>query len=113
MAKSTVVAGDYKDYSVVTYGKKLYFMMFTKRVEIKPADVYKYEVIDDIKKSFWSTLISGAAWGALFGAPGLIASTVSSARSKRILLSIEFNNGKKSLVEISDKEYKNIVKLLY
>ena len=113
MAKSKVVAGDYKDYSVVTFGNKLYFMMFTKRVEVTSADVYKYEIIDDIKKSFWGTLISGAAWGTLFGTPGLIASTMSSARSKRLLLSIEFNNGKKSLIEISDSEYKNIIKALY
>ena len=113
MAKAKVVAGDYKDYNVVTFGNKLYFMMFTKRVEITSADVFKYEIIDDIKKSFWGTLVSGAAWGALFGTPGLIASTMSSARKRRFLLSIEFNNGKKSLVEVSDNEYKNIIKVLY
>ena len=113
MAKSKVVAGDYKDYSVVTFGNKLYFMMFTKRVEIKSQDVFKYEIIDDIKKSFWGTLASGVACSAIFGTAGLIASTISSTRKKRLLLSIEFNDGKRSLIEISDSEYKNIVKALY
>ena len=49
----------------------------------------------------------------LFGPAGMLAAVASNSTKITYLLSIEFNDGKKSLIEVGADEYKSVLCALY
>lgn len=113
-AKNKVVAGDYEGWDVVCSFGKFYFM---KRLDRRPLDrvnVSRYEVVDARTGSgFWGSAIRGLAANAVFGGVGAYAAMSSSASKRAILVSVEFFNGERSLIEIDEPTYSKMLKALY
>lgn len=113
-AKNKVIAGDYEGWDVICGGGKLDFMHRLQRVSLNRTTVLKYEIVDNQNgNSFWGAFLKGYVSQAFLGTAGLVASTLSSAHHRVILLSVEFINGRRSLLEIDESVYKNILKILY
>ncbi|MBY6836009.1 hypothetical protein FDG50_00490 [Clostridium botulinum] len=104
-AKNKVVNGDYINERVYKeiLGKNL---SIGGKKSIFKTNVKKYEVIDQTtSKGAISAIIRGSLGIALLGGVGILAGL--SAKSKVIhLVAIEFNDGKRSLLEIDEKLYK-------
>ena len=114
MAKGKVVAGDYCGYDVIAYNNKCFFMLHLKRIRVDKSIVSKYELVNDVQNhSYWKTLGKGAVGGMLFGTVGMLVGVASNSTKTTYLLSIEFKDGKKSLIEIESDEYKSILCALY
>ena len=113
-AKNKVIAGDYVDWDVICGAGKLDFMHRLSRVNLNRNSVLKYELIDGTNgNSFWNTFLRGYVSYAILGTAGLIASSIGSAHQRIVLVSIEFKNGKRSLIEVDEEHYKKILKVLY
>ena len=114
MARGKVIAGDYNGYDVIAYDNKCYFMLRLKRVSVDKSVVAKYKVVNDVEHhSYWKTLAKGALGGMLLGPVGVLATVASNSTTISYLLSIEFNDGKKSLIEVGADEYKSVLCALY
>ncbi len=113
--KIKVIAGDYKNWDVLYTHDKMYFMHRMKKVLIDKSSVDKWELIDDIEKnSLWSHAIGAGIGGLMFGTVGAVVGAVMSGnKSNTYLVSIEFLSGKKSLLQLDDDGYKNLIKCLF
>lgn len=114
-AKNAVIAGDYEGKKV-TYssGKIRIDLGISKKVEINKETIENYELItDEHRKSAASGAARGLVGGFLLGPVGLIAGGLS-AKSKGIYqVAIEFKDGTKSLVELDDKIYKELIRVCF
>lgn len=113
-AKNKVIAGDYEGKVVISsLGKIVIGVSFGKNLYLTKENVEEYEVItDEHRKSAASGVIRGAVGATLLGPVGLLAGL--SAKNKGIYtIAIKFKDGKNSLVEIDDKIYKNLIKILF
>ena len=112
---NTVVAGDYHGYSVIKgYGKSFFLMKRLTKIKFEKTDVISYELINNINNSStWSTFVKGYVGHAVFGMPGLAAGVISSLKNVEYLFSIEFSDGKKSLLSIDQSIYKYLMKVLF
>ena len=94
--RNRVIAGDYKKRKVVikhTYpGKKaaikLGWIHMYKKIPLDKSTVESYEVVDE------SRALAANSWG-------------------RHIISIQFKNGRRSLIEVTDKIYRVIMTTLY
>lgn len=114
-AKNTVLAGDYAGRNVLCKGKKIYFekLMYAP-VVVDETTVARYEVIDkESSKSLSSAFGRGLVGSALFGTVGMAAGVMSAKNATSVIISIEFNNGDKSLVEVDQKIYKVLLETLF
>lgn len=111
-AKNKVIAGDYKGKKVVgSIGVSVIGVSFGKSLPLDKSKVESYEVItDEHRKSAASGVARGLVGGALLGPVGLLAGGISAKNKGTYILAISFKDGKKSLIEVNDKIYKNIVK---
>lgn len=114
MAKNKVIAGDYN-------GKPVSYMLgllsiqtgFTSLLELNKATVKTYELMDEnSKKSAVSAVGRSLVGGFLLGPAGLFAGVTAKSKGTHIV-AIEFNNGKRSLLEIDDKIYKALMKKMF
>ena len=114
MSNGKVIAGDYKNYEVVAYGGKCYFMHWLQKIKVNKAVVSRYELVSDINKHpFWGTLIKGAISRAVFGTIGAASALSSSIGKKSYVISIEFKNGRRSLIEVPDTDYVSVLRAIY
>ena len=114
MAKNTVIAGDFMGGIVsASLGMVSIAKGFSVRRDINKSTVVNYEIIDESKrKSAGSAVGRGLAGSLLLGPVGMLAGL--SAKSKGThTLAIEFEDGKKSMIEVDDKVYKVIMKVLF
>ena len=121
-AKNKVLSGDYVDDSVrieglgtqlvFGYGKDNDFFT-TTHITLDKSTVESYEVLTEDKvKSASSTMLRAGAGALLLGPVGLLAGV--SGKTKGIYnVAILFKDGKKSLIEIDDKHYKVLMKVLF
>ena len=111
-AKNKVIAGDYAGRPVTSFlgVVQISTLDFKPRV-IDKSTVESYELVtDEHRKSASSGAIRGLVGHFLLGGAGLIAGALS-AKSKGIYtIAIQFKDGKRSLIEVDDKIYKNIIK---
>ena len=114
-AKNKVIAGDYEGCSVGDYGIYLKKNSYNHKdiLDIDCDTIERYEVIDEkTQKSASSAILRGFAGAVLLGGVGLLAGL--SAKSKGThILTLYFNDGKKSLIEINDRIYKNLMMKLF
>lgn len=121
-AKNKVLSGDYVDESVRIegLGTQLVFgygkdndLFTTTHITLDKSTVESYEVLTEDKvKSASSTILRAGAGALLLGPVGLLAGV--SGKTKGIYnVAILFKDGKKSLIEIDDKHYKVLMKILF
>ena len=113
-AKNKVLAGDYAGKIVgATFGQIYIGVSLGKNLNINKDTVESYEVItDEQRKSAASGIARGAVGAALLGPVGLLAGL--SAKNKGTYnVAIKFKDGKNSLVEIDDKIYKALIKIMF
>ncbi len=111
-AKNKVIAGDYEGKLVGKSGRVAFISIgLIKSINLDKKSVKSYELItDEHRKSAASGVARGIVGGALLGPVGMLAGGIS-AKSKGIFqIAVEFNDGKRSLLEVDDKIYNTIVK---
>ena len=110
-----VLAGDYEGYGVIK-GSKGYVLGygFKRQIPLNKKTIESYEVItEDIRKSAASGIGRGIVGGALLGPVGMLAGGLSAKNKGAYQIAIQFNDGKKSLIEIDKKGYNYLVKNLF
>lgn len=111
-AKNKVITGDYVGGKVSTgFGIPSISYGFGKMIMLDKDTVEAYELVtDEHRKSAASGVGRGLIGGALLGPVGLLAGGLS-AKSKGVFtVAINFKDGKSSLLEIDDKNYKALLK---
>ncbi|MFF5993468.1 hypothetical protein AAGS61_01785 [Lysinibacillus sp. KU-BSD001] len=114
MAQNKVIAGDYEGCPImgfVTPG--IYSNPKQPPLELTKANVINYEIItEEHRKSAASGIARGLVGGALLGPVGLLAGLT--AKTKGIhVIALEFNDGKRSLIEIDEKIYKTFIQKMF
>lgn len=104
---SSVVAGDYEGKTIVTSNKQAYIDLgWFKKVELSSETIESMEIITEKNFDAVSGVLRGLAGSLVLGPAGLLAGL--SARKGTRTVVIEFKDGKRSLVELKDKDYQNI-----
>ncbi|MDD7625020.1 MAG: hypothetical protein PUJ56_02400 [Butyricicoccus sp.] len=112
--KNGVIAGDYKGYDMIRFFGKIHLMgILPPPIIIDKTTVERYEVVDKNNETSISSAFGRAAAGSLlFGPIGLAAGFT--AQKKNIhTIALYFKDGKKSLLEVNDANYKAIMKKLF
>lgn len=112
-AKNKVIAGEYTGKQVLyTLGfSSISIGTFKKALSLDKDNVKSYELItDEHRKSAASGVARGLVGGALLGPVGMLAGGLSAKNKGIFQVAIEFNDGKRSLIEVDDKIYNSIVK---
>lgn len=114
-AKNEVIAGDYTGRKVRCTAKRVILDRgFQKPIEVDYTTVSKYEVLDqDTSKSLLSTFGRGLVGNALFGSVGMVAGAMSAKNASIVIMSLEFYNGDRSLLEVDQKVYQTILRALF
>lgn len=116
-----ILAGEYSDKVISLYhvpkrgtmhciplGKGL---RMWKEYIILADEITRYEIVDEeTRKSAASGVARGLVGGALLGPVGMMAGGISAKSKGTYQLAVEFKDGKRSLLEVDDKLYKEIVK---
>ena len=110
-AQNRVIAGDYEKSEVhMKDGKPFLSTGFSKKLFINGTTVKAYEVLnDEHQKSLSSGVARGIVGGALFGAVGMVAGGVSGKTKGIYQIAVEFNDGKKSLLEVDETIHSAII----
>ncbi|MBQ3063415.1 MAG: hypothetical protein IJC99_01250 [Clostridia bacterium] len=113
--KNKVVAGDFQNWDIICRGNRLYFMHRLTKEEITKNDIARFETVSDVSEhSLWKPLLAGGIGSAMFGLPGMMigAAAASGGRgSKSFLVSLEFIDGRKSLLEVDKAIYKILFRI--
>ena len=122
-ARNRVIAGEYDGMAVkyahsqvviprVPYSTTLELNAYNQ-LRLGKANVKQYEVItEETMKSGSSAILRGALGASVLGPLGLLAGL--SAKNKGIYtIAIEWKDGNKSLIEIDEKIYKELIRDLF
>jgi len=120
MAKNFVLEGDYKGKALLIKsgfkGDKLLLgpIGLFKSLEITRDNLEAYEVItEETSKSAASGVARGLVGGALLGPVGLLAGALSAKNKGTYNVILQFKDGKKSLVEVDEKIYKLLLRIMF
>jgi len=109
VARNKVIAGDYNGKMVYDSSGMVHIGLFSGAT-LNAQTVESYEIItDEHRKSAASGVGRGIVGGALLGTVGLLAGALSATNVSIYIIAIQFNDGKKSLIEIDDKIYKTLI----
>lgn len=113
-ARNVVIAGDYKGKMIIQSFGKLYInSMFKTYAELDKKTLKDYEVINEkTQKSVISAVGRGFVGSLILGPVGLLAGLSANSKGTH-LIAVEFKNGDKSLLEIDDKIYEKIMKIMF
>lgn len=113
--KNQVVAGDYINWDVVFHLGKVYLMHMLTKIEITRSVVRSWNVVDDVEKnSIWGPIIGAGIGNTLFGTAGAFAGALIGKRTNvTYLVSVEFIDGKRSLLQLDAKGYNGFIKGVY
>lgn len=111
MAKNTVIEGDYKGKCIIRVNGSVFISTgFFKTLELSKSNVANYEILnEDKRKSATSGATRALVGGALLGGIGLLAGALSAKNKGEYLITIQFTDGKKSLLNVDDKIYKTLI----
>lgn len=114
-AKNKVIAGDYNGAVIsCMFGMVSMCQTIGKSIILNKDVVEDYELItDEHRKSASSGVARGLVGGALLGPVGVLAGGLSAKNKGIYQVAIQFKDGKRSLIEIDDKCYKTLIKLLF
>ena len=109
-----VVAGDYNGAGIAVGHNSIKICKGFKRINLTKDMVESYEVItEEHRKSATSGITRGLIGGALLGGVGAIAGAISAKSKGTYQVAIQFKDGKKSLLQLDDKAYKTLIKILF
>lgn len=102
-----VLAGSFKDYSVVMDGNNnLYLKKMFDKIPLNAEHVRTVQIIDKSNaKDLQDTLIGGLIGGLIFGPLGMLGGALLSGSSKTYYLELTFVEGGAALLEV-EKKYK-------
>ncbi len=111
--KNKIVAGDFQHWDVLCRGNKLYFMHRLTKQEIDKNDIARFETVSDVSENaLWKPLLCGGIGSAVFGLPGMmLGAAAGSGSTKSFLVSLEFTDGRKSLLEVDKNIYKALFRI--
>jgi len=115
-AKNRVISGAYIGYKINAFLGELVLsnLSSTKSISINKNNVSSIELVDSSKqRDTGSTIARGLVGGILLGPAGIVGGALLGKSNEINLLSINFKDGKKSLIEVDNKIYKEILKRLY
>lgn len=113
-AKNKVIAGHLNGADITTFLGDIQISCFNGNAFINKNTVANIEVVtSETKRDTGSTIARGLVGGVLLGPVGLVGGALLGKNNDIHTLSITFKDGKKSLIEINDKIYKDIIKKLY
>lgn len=112
-ASNRVIAGDYNNYVVKCDISNIYLehpTNFRQRVNLNTSTVANYDIMDEERKKSGTSMIGRAAVGAMILGPvGLLAGAT--AKRKGIYtVTLNFSDGKRSMIEIDEKRYKQLLR---
>lgn len=109
-----VIAGDYKGFLVSKSFGNLCIASGWNPVKLNKDNIESYEVVtDEHRKSAASGVARGLVGGALLGPVGVLAGGLSAKSKGTYQIAIQFRDGKRSLIEVDDKIYKQLIKELF
>ena len=116
-AREKVISGDYVGANCFagSFGTPVKICDERKgiRIELTKSNVKNYEVLDaEERKSGTSGILRAAAGAMLLGPVGLAAG-LTAKRKGIYMVAIEFYDSKKSLIEINEKAYKNLIRDMF
>ena len=113
-AKNKVISGDYLGYSVDSFLGQVTLSSVSNSITLNKSSVANIELVDSSKqRDTGSTIARGLVGGILLGPAGIVGGALLGKSNGVHLLSVIFKNGKRSLIEVEDKVYKEILKKLY
>lgn len=115
MAANKVIAGDYNGFFVGVAGGKPYLIVKTfKIMYLDKTNIESYELIDnETNKSVVSGVVRGAVGAVLLGGVGLLAGGLSAKNKGTYIIAIKFKDGKNSMMEVDEKFYKGLLKVMF
>ena len=119
MAKNKVIAGDYEGYNVKAgWGGFLFspplFSRQNNNIEVNRTTVRGYEIIaNDHRKSAVSGIARGVIGGYLFGNAGMLGGIMSAKNRGVYTIAVSFCDGKRSLIEVDEKNYKVLIRSVF
>jgi hypothetical protein len=109
-AKNRVISGAYEGFEVSSFLGQISIGV----INISKANIINIEQIDSSKsKDVGSSIARGLVGGVLLGPAGVLGGVLLGKSNGVHLLSINFKNGQRSLIEVDDNIYKAIIKKLY
>lgn len=113
-ASNKVVAGDYKGKLVGgSFGEAFISLTMTNFLYLNKDTVRSLTPLDDDSQiSVASAAMRGLVGELLLGPIGLVAAATAKRNGMHIV-GIEFKDGKRSVVEVDDKRYKNMVQACF
>lgn len=116
MAKNQVISGDYSGLSVsLTMNNAELGIGFLgiNSVYINKSTVQDCQLMDASSRKSATSAVGRAAVGATLLGPVGLAAGLSAKNKGTYLVSVVFKTGEKSLIEIDDKLYKELLKIMY
>ena len=112
-AKNKVIAGDYNGCKIVMSLGVVMIQKGFKHIALNKQNVNEYEVMDsETRKNAVSAVGRAFVGGVLIGPIGWLAA-ISAKRKGIHTIALEFEDGKKSLIEVDEKIYKSLVRALF
>lgn len=116
-AKEKVISGDYVGASCFagSFGGPVVIYESSKgiNIELTKGTVKSYEVLDAEERKSGTSGILRAGAGAIFLGPIGLAAGLTAKRKGIYTIAIEFQDGKRSLVEINEKTYKKLIQDMF
>ena len=114
-AKNEVIAGDYKGEPICVAGGESTICrgLFKKSIGLNSKTVESYELQDSSSQKSAASAVGRAAVGAFVLGPVGIAAGLSAKSKGTYTVVINFKDGKRSLVEVGEKEYKALMQKVF
>lgn len=110
-------AGDLATFRVSAFGNKPKFLIMPGRFPYERIDFDKIKSIDHVTDENKTSVMGKAAWGAagavLLGPVGLLAGVLGGGNVQKRVVSMEFTDGRKVLLECTPDDFKALLSVQY
>lgn len=109
-----VIGGDYVGYNVMCGQRSVHLKHLTADIELTRADVASLQLVDQTQKtSTTRRLAKGLLFQSIGGTTAGILGGMSAKSRRTLYLAITLNNGRNCLVEVDERTYQKLIRLLY